>query len=127
MHNERRLKNTPEYRSGMFRIVSCPVCGHPTLDMYWICEHCGWEYDNELQTEDEESPCNGYGPCGIPRIVSSRRNGYGESGKRPLGCKSAPKKYSGDKNDPAEDAQSMTGSVGRLWPSARIIRVSRSG
>ena len=59
MHTERRLKNTPEYRSGMFRIVSCPVCGHPTLDMYWICEHCGWEYDNELQTEDEESPCNG--------------------------------------------------------------------
>ena len=59
MHNERHLKNTPEYRSGMFRIVSCPVCGHPTLDMYWICAHCGWEYDNELQTEDEESPCNG--------------------------------------------------------------------
>ena len=52
-------KNTPEYRSGMFRIVTCPVCGYPTLDMYWICEHCGWEYDIELQTEDEESPCNG--------------------------------------------------------------------
>ena len=31
MHNEQELKNTPEYRSGMFRIVSCPVCGHPTL------------------------------------------------------------------------------------------------
>lgn len=59
MHNERYLKNTPEYRSGMFHIVTCPVCGHPTLDMYWICEHCGWEYDGELQTEDEESPCNG--------------------------------------------------------------------
>lgn len=43
----------------MFRIVTCPVCGHPTLDMYWICEHCGWEYDIELQAEDEESPCNG--------------------------------------------------------------------
>ena len=59
MHNEQDLKNTPEYRSGMFRIVTCPVCGYPTLDMYWICEHCGWEYDIELQTEDEESPCNG--------------------------------------------------------------------
>ena len=59
MHNEQKLKNTPEYRSGMFRIVSCPVCGHPTFDMYWICAHCGWEYDNELQTEDEESPGNG--------------------------------------------------------------------
>ena len=59
MHNEQDLKSTPEYRSGMFRIVTCPVCGYPTLDMYWICEHCGWEYDIELQTEDEESPCNG--------------------------------------------------------------------
>ena len=32
MHNKRHLKNTPEYRSGMFRIAPCPVCGHPTLD-----------------------------------------------------------------------------------------------
>ena len=32
MHNEQDLKNTPEYRSGMFRIVTCPVCGYPTLD-----------------------------------------------------------------------------------------------
>lgn len=59
MHDEQDLKNTLEYRSGMFRIVSCPVCGHSTLDMYWICAHCGWEYDNDLQTEDEESPGNG--------------------------------------------------------------------
>ena len=59
MHDEQDLKNTLEYRSGMFHIVSCPVCGHSTLDMYWICAHCGWEYDNELQTEDEESPGNG--------------------------------------------------------------------
>ena len=32
----------------MFRIVTCPVCGYPTLDMHWICEHCGWEYDLSL-------------------------------------------------------------------------------
>ena len=57
MHNEQDLKNTPEYRSGMFRIVTCPVCGHPTLDMYWICEHCGWEYDN-TRSEDEYSAAN---------------------------------------------------------------------
>ena len=24
MHNEQDLKSTPEYRSGMFRIVTCP-------------------------------------------------------------------------------------------------------
>lgn len=47
----------------MFRIVSCPVCGHPTLDMYWICAHCGWEYDNELQTEDRNLPAT-VCPCG---------------------------------------------------------------
>ena len=33
MHNKQDLKNTPEYRSGMFRIVTCPVCGYPR----WIC------------------------------------------------------------------------------------------
>lgn len=63
MHNEQDLKSTPEYRSGMFRIVTCPVCGYPTLDMYWICAHCGWEYDIELQAEDEESPAT-VCPCG---------------------------------------------------------------
>ena len=73
MHNERHLKNTPEYRSGMFRIVSCPVCGHPTLDMYWICAHCGWEYDNELQTEDEESPCNGICTA-LPELIELVRH-----------------------------------------------------
>ena len=63
MHNEQDLKNTPEYRSGMFRIVTCPVCGYPTLDMYWICEHCGWEYDIELQTRMRSLPATAC-PCG---------------------------------------------------------------
>ena len=27
MHNEQDLKNTPEYRSGIFRIDTCPDCG----------------------------------------------------------------------------------------------------
>ena len=29
MYNESHLKNTPEYRSGMFRIVSCPTLEPP--------------------------------------------------------------------------------------------------
>lgn len=33
MHELRYLKNTPEYRLGQFGVVTCPVCGHPTLDM----------------------------------------------------------------------------------------------
>lgn len=60
MHELRYLKNTPEYRLGQFGVVTCPVCGHPTLDMQWICEHCGWEYDPlDMENEDEYSPSNG--------------------------------------------------------------------
>lgn len=59
MSQEEYLRSTPEYKSGQFHIVSCPVCGRPTLDMYWICQCCGWEYDPVLQNEEEESPGNG--------------------------------------------------------------------
>ena len=48
------IRNTIEYKSGDFHIVTCPICGNETLDMYWICECCGWEYDYTAD-EDEES------------------------------------------------------------------------
>lgn len=59
MHNEQDLKKHARVPLRYVPHRHLPVCGYPTLDMYWICEHCGWEYDIELQTEDEESPCNG--------------------------------------------------------------------
>ena len=51
------LRETAEYKEHGFKIVTCPVCGNETLDMYWICEHCGWEYDN-TRSEDEYSAAN---------------------------------------------------------------------
>ena len=51
------LRETEEYKSGMYTIVTCPVCGRETLDMYWICRHCGWEYDG-TKKEDEYSSAN---------------------------------------------------------------------
>lgn len=52
------IRDTVEYKSGDFHIVTCPICGNETLDMYWICECCGWEYDYTAD-ENEESTSNG--------------------------------------------------------------------
>ena len=30
---------------GYYSSVECPICGKKTLDNYWICSRCGWEYD----------------------------------------------------------------------------------
>ena len=51
------LRDTPEYREFGYQIVTCPVCGQETLDHYWICEHCGWEYDGTVE-ENEWSDAN---------------------------------------------------------------------
>ena len=51
------LRNTEEYLEYGFKIVLCPVCGRETLDSYWICHHCGWEYDGTTD-ENEYSSCN---------------------------------------------------------------------
>ena len=51
------LRTTEEYRELGFKIVLCPVCGKETLDSYWICRHCGWEYDGTIE-ENEYSSCN---------------------------------------------------------------------
>ena len=32
----------------IYTVISCPICGHKTLDNYDICRHCGWEYDGAL-------------------------------------------------------------------------------
>lgn len=51
------LRATEEYRELGYKIVHCPVCGKETLDSYWICQHCGWEYDGITQ-EGAFSTCN---------------------------------------------------------------------
>ena len=40
-----------------YRIVRCPICGKLTLDNYYICSRCGWEYDGTKDL-DEYSDCN---------------------------------------------------------------------
>ena len=35
--------------SGLYSVVYCPVCGQKTLDNYYICRHCGWEYDYSVE------------------------------------------------------------------------------
>ena len=57
------LMNTEEYKNHGFSIVACPICGRKTLDMFWICSGCGWEYDIFINyDENEESLCNGCTP-----------------------------------------------------------------
>ncbi len=51
------IRKTPEYKELGFNVVICPVCGKETLDNYWICENCGWEYDNTVSS-DEFSDAN---------------------------------------------------------------------
>lgn len=51
------LRATREYRELGFRIVQCPVCGKDTLDSWWICQSCGWEYDGTID-ENAYSSCN---------------------------------------------------------------------
>lgn len=57
------LMNSEEYKNHRFSIVDCPICGRKTLDMFWICSGCGWEYDIFVNyDENEESLCNGCTP-----------------------------------------------------------------
>ena len=51
------LRTTREYRELGFKIVNCPVCGKETLDDFFICPNCGWEYDG-ITEETVFSSCN---------------------------------------------------------------------
>ena len=52
------IRNTKEYKEMGYAVVSCPICERETLDSYWICEHCGWEYDG-VTDEAAFSAANG--------------------------------------------------------------------
>ena len=52
------LKKTDEFRKYGFTIVKCPVCGEPTLDRFWVCDNCGWEFDGAM-FPDQYSSANG--------------------------------------------------------------------
>ena len=62
-YTEDDLVNTEEYQKYGFSIVDCPICGRKTLDMFWVCPGCGWEYDIFINYEaNEKSFCNGCTP-----------------------------------------------------------------
>ena len=64
--NVENLVNTEEYKNHGFSIVDCPICGRKTLDMFWICSGCGWEYDIFVNyDENEESLCKAVLPMSI--------------------------------------------------------------
>ena len=41
----------------LYNEVVCPVCGQVTLDSFWVCENCNWEYDDTID-ENEYSDAN---------------------------------------------------------------------
>lgn len=49
------LKKTEEFRKYGFTIVKCPICGQPTLDRFWVCDECGWEFDGAMFPEHYSS------------------------------------------------------------------------
>ena len=53
-----KLTETIELKSGDFSIVKCPICGEETLDNYFICQNCGWEYDDDAKDDKSYSHCN---------------------------------------------------------------------
>lgn len=40
------------------RMVRCPVCGHLTMDMGWICPECFFEYD-QCDVDNPDEDCGG--------------------------------------------------------------------
>jgi len=59
------IKNLDEYEVGdlfedyiTYKVIDCPVCGNKTLDSWYICQNCGWEYDYTTNY-DEFSDSNG--------------------------------------------------------------------
>lgn len=55
--NRLDLRETDEFKEYGFQVVNCPVCGRETLDSYWVCDYCGWEYDG-IWDEDSYSSAN---------------------------------------------------------------------
>ncbi len=49
------LRETIEFKDFGFNIVTCPNCAQETLDNYYICPTCGWEYDG---LPVDRSTCN---------------------------------------------------------------------
>ncbi len=62
------LRKTKEFLEYGFKIVTCPIRQNETLDDFFICPHCSWEYDGTTKNEDYSSANKS--------TVSEYRTGY---------------------------------------------------
>lgn len=53
------LRDKLGVNKNIYNEVICPVCGQVTLDSYWICDNCNWEYDDT--TDENEYSCVNHG------------------------------------------------------------------
>lgn len=72
MDNNIDIRKTKEFLEYGFKIATCPICKNETLDDFFICHHCGWEYDGTTKDEDY-SAANGV-------TVAEYREEYEKSG-----------------------------------------------
>ena len=49
------IRDTEDFKSGLFDVVICPVCNNETLNNHYICPHCKWEYDGAVNDDDYSS------------------------------------------------------------------------
>ena len=49
------VRQTKEFLEYGFQIVTCPICQNETLDDFFMCQHCGWEYDGTTEDSDYSS------------------------------------------------------------------------
>ncbi len=57
INDEKAMEEAVMRHPDIYRYAVCPVCTKKTLDNYWICSRCGWEYDES--GENDYSVCNG--------------------------------------------------------------------
>ena len=50
-------RETTEHQNKGYTLVICPICGKETLDNFWICSTCQWEYDG-VTDDDTYSVAN---------------------------------------------------------------------
>ena len=53
--------NVGDIYDSFYTVITCPICESKTLDNYWICPCCNWEYDGTAH--DSYSSCNGTTPA----------------------------------------------------------------
>lgn len=49
------IRDTEDFKTGLFDVVICPVCNNETLNNHYICPHCKWEYDGAVNDDDYSS------------------------------------------------------------------------